>query len=1519
MRKGIKILGKTLFWLCIVVIGLPLAVSALLAIPAVQNAVVQQLTETVSGRLQTEVRIGKIQIGVLGKARIDGFYVEDYQRDTLLYVPHLDAYVTGIGLFGGGVTLRRAQIDSAALFLRETPEGVMNIKQVIDRLSNPDKSREGNFRLVLRKATLRGMELRIERLEPRRPEYGIDFGRMRILDLHARVDDLTLDGPTITAAVNTLSAREASGFRLDHLSGNLYMTNGSLGFEGMRVVTPESNVTLPYVALAGESWEVYKDFTETVRIEAAVRNSTLSSNDLAYFAPAARRWKTTFSSIDFDLSGEVDNMQLRVRSLQAGRRTALAARGSITGLPDLRRTRFDMHLERLATNARELTQLARNIAGAELSESLRTTLGHAGEIVVTGRFDGLFSSFSMQSVVATGAGTLRSNLRLKPVRNGLSSVQGEVVTKGLKLSRLLGNDARFGNASLEAYIDGVVGLDRTDAQVSGRISQFDFNGYTYDSLRLDGRLHNREFDGSISARDPNLDFDFAGLVDFNDSVPRYDFAMELYRADLAALHFNSRDSISQLSAHIEANGSGHSLDDLNGTIRVTDGSYRYNASRIDNMSLTLTGTNSATDKYLDLRSSFADVTFRSKTGYRTIADYLRRTATNYLPVISEQRVREARAPRTTAVANDYSMLTAYIRDFNPVADAVSPGLQIGEGSSLSLMFNPANDRLSLRVEAPYIEHNSLLATRLYVNAVNRGDSLILSSSAEDLYAGMLHLPDLSVSGGTKAGNMQLAAEFRDTTRRFAGRFGLRAEIEESAETGRSMDLYVLPSQLTRGEVSWDILARKIVIDTARVVIDRFVVRNREQSLSVNGIASRSRSDSVTLLLNNFDIAPLSQIADRMGYGIEGRTNGAAVMKAMLRDGQLTADIQVDSLAVNGIEGPPVRLTSRWDFAQARAALAVTNRIEGDTLIRGYYNPAQRRYYARLAVQELDMGLLDPVMSGVISDTRGRAAADLVLRGEGLAAQLSGDIRVSDLTTRVDFTQVAYTIPSATLRVEGNRFVARNASVYDREGHRGTLDLTLDMRHLSNIAYDLSVRPQGMLLLDTGPDDNDLFYGRVYGSGSARIRGDKGNVSMDISAMTGDNSSFFMPLTGKSNIAYADFVTFVKPPDAPLDIIAQKKLNFERRRTRGSSSVGSLLNISMALDVRSNTEVELTVSGNTLRGRGNGLLNLSINPTTNLFEMYGDYTIDEGSFRLSLMNLYNKNFQIEPGSTIQWTGSPMDALLDIEAVYNLKASLQPLLQGTSDKLASERSVPVECVIDIGERLTAPEITFDVRVPTSDVEAQTLIANALSTPESVDQQFAALLVFNSFMAENNVGSNFGSSSMGVGTGLELLANTVSNWLSTSDFDVVLRYRPKSKLTGDEVDFGLSKSLINNRLFVELEGNYLIDNKQAVNSAMSNFMGEAYITYLIDRSGALKLKAFTQTIDRFDENQGLQETGIGIYFKEDFDNFADLRSRLRERFIDKNRREARRARREARRRARNEDGSGGEDAEHETKNNN
>ena len=1499
MRKGIKILGKVFSAAVLLLIIVPVALSLLLDIPAVQNYAVHRAARFVSRKLETTVSIDRVDIGIFSKVRVKGFYVEDYQRDTLLYVGKLDAFITSFGIFGGGLELSRGEIADARLYLRQTPGGEMNIKQIVDRISDPDKPKKGNFRLSLKKASIENMDLCLERLDHRDPEHGIDFSHMHLYGITARVDDFTIDGQAIYTSIAAFSARERSGFVLNHLAGRFYMTQGCLGFENASIITPRSNVNFPFVSLAGDSWAQYKDFIGEVRIDASMRNTTVSTDDIAFFAPKLRDWHVDFTDVNVEVAGVVSDFTGRIRSMQIGEGTTLVADASVKGLPDIRKTRFDLSVPRLRSTARAVDGLALGIAGRKLSDKLVGVLGNSGQIDLNARFRGLLSSFDMQLGAATGVGNVSCNLKMAPVKGGLSSVRGDVETRNLRLGELLDRRDLLGNATLTAYVDGVIGRGVADANVVGNVTQLGFNGYVYDSLRLDSRLRNREFDGRITARDPNLDFDFFGLVDLNDSVPRYDFTMHLHHADLARLRINRRDSVSQLSARIVAKAGGRSLDDLNGRIRISDARYRYNDKEIQASNVTVTGENSDAGKFVELRSDFADVTFRSRTSYRTVFEYLRRSARRYLPVLRGGASDEETPGAVAAAPDDFSLLSVDIRNINPVADAVAAGLQIADGTSLRLLFNPASDRLSFKASSEYVERRRMLATRLSVNASNRGDSLTVYASAEDLYAGMLHLPHLSVTGGAKQGRVQLSTGFTDTVRKVSGLIGVRAGVlSEEGDFGRVIGLRILPSHITRGEKTWQIFAHRIRIDTAHVSIDRFFMMNDEQELLIDGVASRSRADSVTLSLRNFDLSTFTQVAERMGYAIEGRTNGAATMKSVLRGAEITADILFDSVRVNDIPAPPLRLASRWDFARNRAGVTVSDRLRRDTLVRGFYAPDRARYYARLTADSLDMALLDPLLSGVISSTAGRASADLVLQGEGRKADLGGEVRVRDLRTTVDYTQVPYTMPEATVTVRNNRFRASGVPVFDAQGNRGRFDLDLDLTHLSNITFDVRVAPQRMLVLNTTEADNDTFYGRVHATGDARITGRKGVVNMDITASTDDDSDFFLPLSGKSNIANADFVVFERPERRDtLDAVARRKLTFERRHRQKQTAAGRM-NVALALDVRPNADVELTLAGNTLKARGEGTLNLQIDPRSNIFEIYGDYTLTEGSFQLSLQNIISKRFTIENGSSIQWTGAPMDALLDIDAVYKLKASLQPLLQGTTDNLGGSRSVPVECVIHLGERLSNPSIGFDVRVPGSDPETQTVVANALSTPETVDTQFAYLLLFNSFMAESSslASSNIGSS-VSAATGMEFLSNMVSSWFSSLGYDFRIGYRPRSEQASDEVDFGISKSLINDRLFVEVEGNYLLDNKQAVNGSMSNFMGEAYITYLIDPAGTLKLKAFTQTIDRFDENQGLQETGIGVYFKEDFDNLRDLRQRIKERFTNKKRKARRIARRTAR----------------------
>ncbi len=105
-----------------------------------------------------------------------------------------------------------------------------------------------------------------------------------------------------------------------------------------------------------------------------------------------------------------------------------------------------------------------------------------------------------------------------------------------------------------------------------------------------------------------------------------------------------------------------------------------------------------------------------------------------------------------------------------------------------------------------------------------------------------------------------------------------------------------------------------------------------------------------------------------------------------------------------------------------------------------------------------MALLDPILAGVVSSTEGMASAGLTLQGQRREADLDGEIRVAGLTTRVDFTQVTYSMPEAVLSVKDNRFRASNVPIFDPRGNEGRFDFDMSLQHLSNIAYDVRVAP-----------------------------------------------------------------------------------------------------------------------------------------------------------------------------------------------------------------------------------------------------------------------------------------------------------------------------------------------------------------------------------------------------------------------------------------------------------------------------
>ena len=173
-------------------------------------------------------------------------------------------------------------------------------------------------------------------------------------------------------------------------------------------------------------------------------------------------------------------------------------------------------------------------------------------------------------------------------------------------------------------------------------------------------------------------------------------------------------------------------------------------------------------------------------------------------------------------------------------------------------------------------------------------------------------------------------------------------------------------------------------------------------------------------------------------------------------------------------------------------------------------------------------------------------------------------------------------------------------------------------------------------------------------------------------------------------------------------------------------------MNLQIDVNPNAEMELIVDpkgGDMITGKGNGNLRMEFDSYSDI-KLYGTYTIDYGYYLFTLQNVIRKEFKINPGGTISWTGSPYNAQVNISALYPLTASLRDLMDQDQLSSMTRTSLPVNCVLKLTENLMKPTVKFDIDLPSSDEGVKQQVRNIINTDEMMNRQIVYLLLFNKF---------------------------------------------------------------------------------------------------------------------------------------------------------------------------------------------
>ena len=190
------------------------------------------------------------------------------------------------------------------------------------------------------------------------------------------------------------------------------------------------------------------------------------------------------------------------------------------------------------------------------------------------------------------------------------------------------------------------------------------------------------------------------------------------------------------------------------------------------------------------------------------------------------------------------------------------------------------------------------------------------------------------------------------------------------------------------------------------------------------------------------------------------------------------------------------------------------------------------------------------------------------------------------------------------------------------------------------------------------------------------------ININIVARTENHSYIQIPLEGKGDIKENDFIEFTNS-------YKDYSTNNYTSITNKIKKAPSVTNLRIDLEVTPSIEVQIIFDpriGDVLRA--NGFAHLTIESLGSDFNMYGDYSITKGDFMFTLQNIIKKRLNIQPGSTVSWTGHPLDADIDLDAIYKVrKASVMDLTQDENDR---EKRVDVNTHLLMTGKLTKPNI-------------------------------------------------------------------------------------------------------------------------------------------------------------------------------------------------------------------------------------
>ncbi|MBD0294927.1 MAG: translocation/assembly module TamB [Flavisolibacter sp.] len=1311
---------------------------------------------------------------------------------------------------------------------------------------------------------------------PKQP-YGMDYAHLKADSLTLHIKDFVMNPDSIGMVVTKSEMREKSGFRLDALEGEILYAQNQTYLKNLLIQTPgtrlQRNLTLEYASYDA----LTKNFPATM-MDFDIVNSYVQVKDILTFAPQLRT-QPAFSNpnaiFHFNIigSGNMDRLHFQTLQFTGLRNTVIDAYGTLASLTDPSAAGGTFTIRRFHTTQSDIQSLT----GQPLSTP-QMKLPESYEI--TGTLAGNASNLATNLNINTSAGFIGLNGRFTNLTKPTAATyNANIRTTGLQLGSILRNPA-MGPLSANISINGKgFTPDVMNTTMNGTIYAVGYNNYTYRNIRIDGSMRQNVFAVNTDISDPNIDLT-ASVGGTLSSNPSFTLNAMVDSVKAHNLGFATEQTI--FRGKIVGNVTSLNLDYLDADVMLTNALFVSGTNRLPLDTVHLVSGHTDTAQFIRLTSPIANASMEGQYRISELGTIIQQNLQPYFSVTAGQRLPAVKPYdfRFRLDVGNSPALSSFVPDLKFVEPLHAEG-RIATGQGIQAL-----------VTTPGIDYQTNQIRGLNVTVATTERGLQLNGNMQHFVSGTFNIYNTQLRATALNNVIDFSLGIDDKNEK--DKYFLSGVLRQPSAGTYALQLH--PDSLLLNYERWSLPpGNEIIISPKNITANNFVLQKGNQQLAIQSLNGTGGVQPLNVQFTEFRLATISGFMKSDSLFIDGTLNGTVTFRNLMEQPLFTSNLTINNLSMQqdtiGNVNFQVNNTSANNYT---ANITLTGR-GNDVQITG--TMAQQGKDVALdintAIRQIQLNTLKGAASAFVSNMDGAINGNISLTGTLAAPKIGGKIGFNNATFNTIMFGDYRIDNEAIVMVSNEGFRFNQFSIRDSANNALTLNGLVATPNFTNYKFNLDVNSDNFKAISTTKKANKLFYGDLVLTTRLHISGTETSPKVDGSIAVNDATNFtiVLPQTEPGVVereGVVQFVDFDAPENDTLFLTAYDSLN-----TTDVTGIDLSTNIDISKNAVFNVVVD-AANGDFLNMRGSGQLSAGIDPSGKI-TLTGQYEIEEGQYQFSF-NFLQRKFNIQKGSKIVWLGEPTNAQLDLTAVYIANTAPLDLV---GDQISNEQrnyylqKLPFRVLLILKDELMKPTITFDITLPEdqnynvgSGVEetVRNRLIQLRQEPSELSKQVFAVLLLNRFVGENpfqSSGGGFNAGSIARQSVSKLLTEQLNNLAGSLiggvdiNFDVASSddYTTGERRSRTDLNVGLSKRLLNDRLTVTVGSNFELEGPQRTNQRSNNIAGNVSANYQLSKDGRYMLRFYR----RNDYEQNVEgyviETGLGFIITVDYNRFRQI----------------------------------------------